>query len=94
MSEATIVAAILRRLRALGCEAVKIHGGPYQPALVDVVACYRSTMCLIEVKQPGEALTPRQRATLDAWHRAGARVGVSTSADEAEDIVLGRAAWA
>lgn len=89
MSEARIVAAALKQLRALGAVAVKVHGGPYQPALNDVVGCYRGRAFLLEGKQPGGVMTPRQAQTARQWAAAGAIVGVFTSAAEAVALVAG-----
>jgi CBS domain-containing protein len=91
MSEAAIVAEALARLRALGAVAVKVHGGPYQPALNDVVGCYRGRAFLLEGKRPGERMTPRQARIAEQWAAAGAIVGVFTSADEAVALVTGGA---
>jgi hypothetical protein len=89
MDEATIVAAAQRELRAIGAVVVKIHGGPYQPDLNDLVGCHRGRAFMLEGKRPGEPMTPRQRVRSEQWKAAGAITGVFTSAGEAVALVTG-----
>lgn len=89
--EADIVRAALAALRACGAVAVKIHGGPMQATVNDVVGCYRGRAFCLEAKRPGERMTPRQARTAAAWAAAGAITGVFTSADEAVALVAGGA---
>lgn len=84
--EKTIVAAILRALRARGVWAVKIHGGPYQAAgIPDIIAVAPETgrFLGIEVKRPGGRLTELQGATLRRIKEAGGVVGVAYSVEDA-----------
>lgn len=91
MREAAIQAAVQRRLRERGCVVLKVHGGLYQPAALDLIGSRPpdGRAFAIEVKVPGERMTPRQAAIAAQWGKAGAIVGVATSAAEAEQLVFG-----
>lgn len=70
MAEATIVNAILKAYRARGAFAVKIHGSPVQPRIIDILACYKRYFIGLEVKQPGKKATRRQAYVLDQINNA------------------------
>lgn len=92
VNETTIVKAIQARLRSRGANVLKLHGGPYQPAGLDLFGCapaIAGRMFVLEVKVPGKDATPRQSVLLEQWRRAGAIIGTVTSADEAEALVFG-----
>lgn len=89
VSEATIVTKAQKALREIGCVVTKIHGGPYQPDLNDLVGCYRGRAFMLEAKKPGEHMTPRQRVRAEQWAAAGAITGEFTSAAEAVALVTG-----
>ena len=92
MNEARIVKKIQERLRARGANVLKLHGGPFQPAGLDLFGCapaIAGRMFVLEVKQPGEDATPRQTVLLEQWRQSGAIAGVVRSADEAEALVFG-----
>lgn len=94
MNESTIVKQIQSRLRARGANVLKLHGGAYQPAGLDLFGCapaIAGRMFVLEVKQPGESATPRQSVLIEQWRKSGAIVGVVHSADEAEALVFGDA---
>lgn len=91
MSERQIVDGAQRKLRALGAVVAKIHAGPMQPDLNDLVGCYRGRAFMLEAKAPGEQMTPRQRVRAQQWAAAGAITGMFTSADEAVVLVTGGA---
>jgi len=89
VSETAIVRAAQRDLRALGAVVVKIHAGPMQPDINDLVGCYRGRAFMLEAKQPGEQMTPRQKVRAEQWKAAGAITGMFTSAAEAVALVTG-----
>lgn len=92
VNESTIVKKIQARLRARGANVLKLHGGPLQPAGLDLFGCAPALggrMFVLEVKQPGEEATARQTVLLEQWRKCGAIVGVVRSADEAESLVFG-----
>ncbi len=90
--EITIVARIVTWLNNQPeCRAVKNHGSVMGQPTVDITACVRGRMVQLEVKRPGQRATPRQLATLGAWHRAGAVTGVVTSLDEAQALLVAAA---
>jgi hypothetical protein len=85
--EASITASILRRARALGCYAVKYHGGAYsQVGFPDVIILVPHTpyaiMLAVEVKQPLKRPTPLQAKVLRDLAAAGAVTMVAHSAEE------------
>lgn len=84
-----MVAEAQRRLRAIGAVVVKVHGGPLQPALNDLVGCYRGRAFMLEGKRPGGRMTPRQQVRAAQWAKAGAITGVFTSPAEAAALVTG-----
>jgi hypothetical protein len=92
-SEAEIVKKMLRALRALPkCAASKIHGDPYQEkGIPDIMGCFEGYAFVIEAKRPNKrgAVSPYQKVQLKRYKRAGARVGVATSVDEALAIAKG-----
>jgi len=81
--EKTIVAAIMRGLKARGVRwMVKTHGGPYQTAgLPDIIAVAPGSGRLlgIEVKRPTEL----QKATLARINAAGGVAGVAFGIEDA-----------
>ena len=85
--EKTIVAAIMRALKAQGVRwMVKTHGGLYQSAgLPDIIAIAPRTGRLlgVEVKRPGRKATALQGATLGRIGKAGGVAGVAYSVEEA-----------
>lgn len=87
VSEAAIVTGAQAKLRRLGAVVVKVHGGPMQPDINDLVGCYQGRAFMLEGKRPGEQMTPRQRVRAAQWAKAGAITGMFTSADEAVALV-------
>lgn len=85
--EKTIVAAILRALKAHGVWAVKTHGGPYQVSgLPDIIAIAPGTgrFIGIEVKRPGIGrVTELQKMTLCRIEASGGVAGVAYSVEDA-----------
>lgn len=90
MLEAALSKKIIARLRAEGCWATKIVGGPRQAAgLPDIIACYRGRFVAFEVKRPGRegTLTAIQRATLDAIRESSGKAWMITSVKDAMKIL-------
>lgn len=89
MLEKEIVAAILRKLKALPrCFAWKTHGGMYGVAgIPDIIACVDGRFCAFEVKQPNGRLTELQKVTLSQIRAAGGVAEMVTSAAQAEQIL-------
>jgi len=87
--ESTITRNILRALRGVpGLLVRKRHGSAAGiSGDPDLFGCYDGRHFEIEVKRPGARPTPRQQQRLKEWARAGARVGVARSVEEALDIV-------
>lgn len=74
-------------LRQWGAEVCKQHGGPFsRKGEPDLIGCFKGRCFAIELKIPGEEITLAQRIRLQNWHKAGAMVGVATTASEAVDI--------
>lgn len=83
--ESTIVAAVLKYLRARGYWAAKLHGGPYQMAgLPDVLAIKGGLATWVEVKRPGEKPTAIQESMMRTLANAGSIVIVATSIEDLE----------
>jgi len=83
--ERRIVKRIQERITKRGGRCFKIHGGdnPFQEVgIPDILACYRGWFLGLEVKQPGEEPSLKQRKILNEIEAAGgiARV-VSTVAE-------------
>lgn len=66
-----------------GCYAVKVTGGLYQKGgISDILACVKGRYVAIEVKRPGERLTPLQESFLAKVVYTGGRAFVATSVEE------------
>jgi hypothetical protein len=91
MKESALVRRILTALNVMkGCAVVKAHGSIYSTrGEPDLHGCYQGHAFFIEVKRPGGRATPLQMFRLDVWAKAGARVGIATSVEEALEIVRG-----
>lgn len=75
---------ILDEYRKRGAFAEKIHGGPTQPRLVDVIACYKGYFIALEVKIGHNYVpTPYQIHIIQDVVRCGGIAGVVYSLDEA-----------
>ena len=90
--ESSIKRGILAALNKLpGVFAYKGHGGPYQHAgIPDISVIKAGTAIYLEVKRPGEEMTPLQSAMARKLSKAGAIVAVVTSVEEAVAIVEGQ----
>ena len=69
--EKKLVNQILDAYRKRGAFAEKIHGGPTQPRLVDIVACYHGYFIALECKAGKGKLTAYQAHVLQDVDRAG-----------------------
>lgn len=85
--EKKIVNAILDAYREHGAFAEKIHGGPQQPRLVDIIACYRGRFIALEVKAGNGRPTPYQLHVLEDVGKADGHCGVVRSLDEALGVL-------
>jgi Holliday junction resolvase len=55
VKEATLVAKALRKIRAAGGWAIKVHGSVYSfVGAPDIIACLRGRFLVIECKVPGK----------------------------------------
>ena len=93
MNESELQKKIVQRLnRDPKTWAVKIHGGPHQPAgLPDIIGCAYGYFFGLEVKEPGKekTLTERQKLKLRRISEAGGRATVVTSVEQALEFVYG-----
>lgn len=65
----------------------KIHGGPYQTSMLDLVGCVKGLYFELEVKEPGKKATERQQEDiLDVVNNGGVALVVYT-AEEAINAV-------
>lgn len=86
--ESDVVKEILRLYKKRGAWAVKIHGGPMQARVVDILACYRGVFIAIEAKDGyGKEATARQLETLRQISNAQGMVVVAHDAQEALDVI-------
>ena len=69
--EKKLVNKILDAYRKRGAFAEKIHGGPQQPRLVDIIACYHGYFIALECKAGKGKLTAYQAHVLQDVDRAG-----------------------
>jgi len=87
-SEAEIVRAILKAVRARGYFAFRIHGGPFTaPGLPDVFV-FRGGQCwALEVKRPGGKASKVQLAVIGSLRAAGIRAEVVYGVSDALGII-------
>jgi hypothetical protein len=65
----------------------KIHGGPFQPCMLDLVGCVKGLYFEFEVKEPGEQPTARQLYEIELVIENGGVSMTITTAEEAIDAV-------
>jgi hypothetical protein len=89
VTEAKLRQRIAKRLRSHGAFVRTIHGGPNQPALLDLVGCYEGKFFTLEVKLPGKerTLTERQKSLLRQAKEAGGISEMVTTVKEALEAV-------
>lgn len=88
--EARIVKRIQKRIEKRGGRCFKIHGGdnPFQEVgIPDLLVCYRGTFLGLEVKQPGEEPSLKQRKILREIDAAGGIAAIIVSVEEADSIL-------
>jgi Holliday junction resolvase len=89
MAERDVVAAVIKRLRKAGAFAIKIHGDQMQPAVIDVIACYRGRFIGIECKRDAHHKpTPRQTHNMAQIEAAGGITGVAWTVAQVETMLL------
>lgn len=81
--EAAVVAAIVAELKRRGAYVLNFHGSARRLGVPDLLACVSGKWVAIEVKQPGQKATARQRAEMDRIRRAG---GVAFEADNVATV--------
>lgn len=66
----------------------KVHGGPQMMAgLPDLVACYRGFFIGIEVKQPGNGPSERQKFVMHEIQRAKGIAIVATDVETVSELI-------
>jgi hypothetical protein len=82
--ENTVKLEVKKRLKALGSDCYSYWPVPMGlgAATLDCLGCYKGKFFAIETKAPGKAITPRQRITMAAMHRAGAMVLIIDGTDD------------
>lgn len=65
----------------------KIHGGPFQPCMLDLVGCVQGLYFEFEVKEPGELPTTRQIYEIESIIKNGGVSMVITTPEEAINAV-------
>jgi Holliday junction resolvase len=89
--ETLLVRRIMDWLEASGGWWMKVHGSPFQKAGVpDIIGCYKGRFVGIEVKVGNNTPTLIQKSCIQLLKRAGARVGVAYSVEEAIKIRDGK----
>ena len=89
--ETALVKKMMMHLEAGGGWWVKIHGSPFQRAgIPDIIGCYQGMFIGIEAKMPGNYPSQIQQYCINLLKKAGARVGVAYSVEEALSIRDGR----
>jgi hypothetical protein len=88
--EARIVKRIRAYLEGLGAWVFNVHGGdnPFQEVGVpDLLSCLQGRFIGLEVKQPGEEPSARQKVVLRRIEEAGGIAAVVTSVEEVERLL-------
>lgn len=92
--ETGLVVKMKDRLEAEGGWWFKVHGGPFQRAGVpDIVGCWKGRFIGIEAKMPYNVPSGLQKLNLTSLEKAGARVGVAYTVQEALAIRDGTIKW-
>jgi len=89
--ESALARSALRYLSTQGSHVRvrKVHGSRFSTAGdPDLYGCCRGRMFVIELKQAGKQATAKQRHELDGWKATGAVVGVATTLEEVEAILV------
>lgn len=92
--EGRVLRAITTYLRGLRAEGepvtwLKLHGHPQQEAgWPDLMICYASVFCGMEVKPPGGDAEPIQAQRIKQIRLAGGVAGVVRSVDDVRDLLV------
>lgn len=86
-AERLVVAKCLKLIRDRGGYAEKVHGDIFQPASIDIFACYRGVFIGIECKDLNERPTARQVYAMAQIINAGGRAFVARSPSDVERIL-------
>lgn len=88
MKESYLVSKILKFLNEVPqCKAVKRHGSPYgRKGEPDITGSFCGLHFELEVKVPGNKLTPLQKVRLEEWQASGSLVGVVHSLEEVQEL--------
>lgn len=88
MAERDVIAAVIKRLKKAGAFAVKIHGDQMQPAVIDIIACYRGRFIGIECKRGAHhQATARQLYNMSQIAGAGGVTGVAWAVAQVEAML-------
>ncbi len=88
--EGRLVKRIKAYVKGKGGRCFNIHGGdnPYQEVgIPDLLICYRGRFVGLEVKQPGEEPTAKQKQVLHEIEAAGGRAVAVTTVEEVVDLL-------
>jgi len=89
--ETILVGHMMDRLEAEGGWWMKIHGSIFQWAGVpDIIGCWKGRFVAIEAKMPSKVASEVQIHVMGLLSKAGARVGVAYSVEEALSIRGGK----
>jgi hypothetical protein len=90
MNEATIKAALLKRLSAFGGLWRKTWGGPYAaPGVFDIIGCIEGKYVAIELKHP-KYKNPKAEMTSSQWNfytQVKANGGIAIVGNDADAII-------
>jgi len=82
--EAIIQRQIIKHLRGMGAWVFNVHGSPFQQVGVpDLLVGYQGRFYAMEVKQPGNLLSPAQARTIEAIQDSGSVAGRVESIEDA-----------
>ena len=86
--EAIIQRQIIKHLRGMGAWVFNVHGSPFQQVGVpDLLVGYQGRFYAMEVKQPGNPLSPAQAKTIEAIQDSGSVAGRVESIEEAVELL-------
>ena len=82
--ESVIQRQIIQHLRGMGAWVFNVHGSPYQTVGVpDLLVGYQGRFFAMEVKRPGNQLSPAQVKAIEAIQASGSVAGRVESIEEA-----------
>ena len=84
IKESVIQRQIIQHLRGMGAWVFNVHGSPYQTVGVpDLLVGFRGRFFAMEVKRPGNQLSPAQVKAIEAIRASGSVAGRVESIEEA-----------